>query len=241
VETGKKNRDMSKAAILLSGGMDSATLLHYMKKTIGCSEIDALTFYYGQKHSREMECAEWQATSAGIRAHVQIDLSCYRELIAGASALTDTQITLPDLTDLSHDDLDQPPSYVPNRNMVFLSLAVAYAEARGIEQVFFGAQMHDRYGYWDCTPEFIERMKSVLALGRRKTVLLRAPFIAMSKSEELLIGLKAGVDYAHTWTCYRGQKKACGSCPACVERLSAFEKVGVRDPVLYKKSAAASF
>ena len=230
----RENCDMSEAVILLSGGMDSTTLLYYIKKVIGCSEIDALTFYYGQKHSHELECAAWQANAAGVREHVQIDLSCYRELIAGASALTDSQIVLPDLTDLSPDDLGQPLSYVPNRNMVFLSLAVAYAEAREIKQVFFGAQMHDRYGYWDCTPEFLKRMNSVLALGHRKAVLLRAPFIAMSKSEELLIGIKAGVDYAHTWTCYRGQEKACGSCPACVERLSAFEKVGIMDPVPYK-------
>lgn len=225
---------MNSALVLLSGGLDSTTLLHYMKKTVGYAEIDAITFYYGQKHSRELECAAWQAHAAGVRKHQQVDLSFFRELIAGVSALTDSKVELSDLTKLLPEELDQPPSYVPNRNMILLSLAVAYAEAKGIVDVFYGAQPHDRYGYWDCTPKFLARLNAVLSLNRRTAITLHAPFIAMRKSEELRLGLKLKVDYAHTWTCYRGQEKACGSCPSCVERLGAFRDLGIKDPLIYE-------
>ena len=213
---------MKKAVILLSGGMDSATLLHYMKNRLGVPEIHALTLLYGQKHFREVEMARWQAENVGVIVHKEIDLGVYGRLITGGSVLTDKGMPVPDLGEIAEDALTQPPTYVPNRNLIFLSLAAAYAEAQGIPDVFYGAQAQDEYGYWDCTNDFVERLNHVLKLNRRNAVTVHAPFVGMRKSDVLKIGLELGVDYDHTWTCYRGEGEACGSCPSCVERTNAF-------------------
>ena len=139
----------------------------------------------------------------------------------------------PNLADLGETGLDQPPTYVPNRNMMLLSTAVAYAEARGIHNVFYGAQAHDEYGYWDCTPSFIERLNHVLELNRRDVVTVHAPFVDKKKSELVPLGTELGVDFSHTWSCYRGGEIACGTCPTCVERLKAFLEAGADDPLPY--------
>jgi len=221
---------MKSAVILLSGGLDSSTLLHYVKSRLNFQPLHALTVSYGQKHVRETACAVAQARAAGVAEHRQIDLAFYGELVAAASALTDPDRPVPALGELSSSQLDQPPTYVPNRNMLFLALAAAFAEARGAADVFYGAQVQDRYGYWDCTTEFLGRMNAVLGLNRRQPVAVHAPFVMMRKSEILKIGLELGVNYAETWSCYRGGEKPCGVCPSCVERRSAFAALYVADP-----------
>jgi 7-cyano-7-deazaguanine synthase len=217
------------AVILLSGGMDSTTLLHYVKKSLKARRVYALSFLYGQKHSRELKAAKWQARSAGVREHKIVDISPFGDLIAGGSALTDRSIAVPDLDDVAPGRRRQPPTYVPNRNMVLLSIAAAYAEAKGCADIFYGAQAQDEYGYWDCTVDFVRRINHVLSLNRGKAVTVHAPFAGMSKVNVLKTGLALGVDYSHTWSCYRGGRKACGKCPSCVERKKAFEKAGVDD------------
>ncbi|MBU4199189.1 MAG: 7-cyano-7-deazaguanine synthase QueC [Verrucomicrobia bacterium] len=225
---------MNQAVILLSGGLDSSTLLHYVRKTLGCRTLHALTFRYGQKHAREIECAQWQAHALAVAEHQVLDLTVLGNLSAGVSALTDACLPVPDMAALRSDQRDQPPTYVPNRNMILLALAAAYAESKGITDVFYGAQIQDRYGYWDCTPEFLDRMNAVLVLNRRGAVRIHAPFIRMSKQEIVRIGQDLGVDYGRTWTCYRGMAKACGACPSCVERLGAFRRLDVSDPLDYE-------
>ena len=221
---------MKSAVILLSGGLDSSTLLHYVKSELDFQPLHALTIRYGQKHARETACAVAQARVAGVEAHQQIDLAFFGKMMSTSSALTDPDMPIPTLAELSPCQLNQPPTYVPNRNMVFLTLAAAYAEARGIVDVFYGAQLQDRYGYWDCTAEFLVRMNTVLGLNRRQPVVLRAPFMMMHKSEILKIGMDLGVNYAETWSCYRGQDKPCGVCPSCVERQAAFAALKITDP-----------
>jgi len=221
---------MKSAVILLSGGLDSSTLLHYVRTRLNCRRLHALTIHYGQKHERETTCAVTQARAAGVEAHQQVDLAFFGEMMATASALTDPLMPVPALSTLKPDQLDQPPTYVPNRNMLFLALAAAYAEARGITDVFYGAQAHDRYGYWDCTPKFLEHMNAVLGLNRRHAIVLHAPFMLMGKSEILKIGLELGVNYAETWSCYRGKDQPCGVCPSCVERRTAFAALHIADP-----------
>jgi 7-cyano-7-deazaguanine synthase len=221
---------MKSAVILLSGGLDSSTLLHYVKGKLDFQLLHVLTIRYGQKHVRETACAFAQARAAGVEEHRQVDITFFGELMAGASALTDPAMPVPALAELAPKQLDQPPTYVPNRNMLFLALAAAFAEARGIADVFYGAQTQDRYGYWDCTHEFMDRMNAVLGLNRRQPVILHAPFMTMRKSEIIQIGLGLGVNYAETWSCYRGQKTACRVCPACIERRAAFDALHVADP-----------
>jgi 7-cyano-7-deazaguanine synthase len=219
---------MDKAVVLLSGGVDSATLLAYVRARLEVEHVCALSFVYGQKHSKELECAKWQAEKGGAAEHRTLDISFYGDLTRGGSALTDGSIEVPDLSDIKPDERMQPATYVPNRNMVFLSLAAAFAEAQGISDVFNGAQAQDEYGYWDCSQDFVKRMNDVLSLNRKGSIKVRAPFACMSKSEVVKIGLELGVDYDHTWTCYRGGDEPCGTCPSCVERNKAFADSGAQ-------------
>jgi 7-cyano-7-deazaguanine synthase len=116
--------------------------------------------------------------------------------------------------------------------MMLLSLAASYAETRFCTEVYYGAQAQDEYGYWDCTKEFLERINNVLSLNRRESIVIKAPFVGKSKGEVASIGSKCGVDFKHTWTCYRGGDKPCKSCPSCVERALAFSKAGLNDPLV---------
>ncbi|MBM4142543.1 MAG: 7-cyano-7-deazaguanine synthase QueC [Lentisphaerae bacterium] len=223
---------MDKAVVLVSGGMDSVTLLHDVCRRRGAGAVGALTVRYGQKHAREIEAARWNARRLGIAEHRVVDMAFFGGLTAAVSALTGRGAAVPDMAEIDAAQRDQPPTYVPNRNMTLLALAAAWAEARGGRDVFYAAQAQDRYGYWDCTPEFVQAVNGVLRLNRRDPVTVHAPYASLSKREVLKIGLEIGVDYAHTWTCYRGQESPCRTCPSCVERAAAFEAAGVRDPLL---------
>jgi len=225
VDSRMNKKHTKSAVVLLSGGVDSTTILHYVRKRLGASKVYAVSFLYGQKHSREVAMAKWQARAAKVLEHRIVDLSAFGGLIAGGSALTDRSISVPDLKDLKADQKRQPPTYVPNRNMILLSLAAAYAEAKGVRDIFYGAQAQDEYGYWDCTVDFVKKINDVLHLNRRKAVTVHAPFAGMRKSSVVKIGLELGVDYLHTWSCYRGRKEACGTCPSCVERKKAFKEI----------------
>ena len=221
------------AVVLLSGGMDSTVLLHHAIKEIRCPEVHALSFNYGQRHSRELACAAAQARLAGISHHRVMDITFMGALIRQGSALIDGGDDVPDLASLSAEDLAQPPTYVPNRNMMLLSMAAAYAEAHGMTDVYYGAQAQDEYGYWDCTRDFLRRINEVLLLNRRKPVTIHGPFIESSKAEIVARGIRLGVDFAQTWSCYRGGASACGTCPTCVERLNAFSANNRTDPLAY--------
>jgi len=226
-----------KTVILLSGGLDSTTLLHYLKKQLGCHAIYALTFNYGQKHfDRELACARWQINHLGVREHLVVDISFFGKFIGKSSALTSRFNPVPDYDAIKPEKLSQPPTYVPNRNMILISLACAHAEALGIAKVYYAAQAQDFYGYWDCTKAFVSGMNRVLKLNHRRPVILQAPFAGFKKSNVLKVGLGLGVNYAHTWSCYRGHKKACGKCPSCVERLNAFKLNNAADLLVYEKA-----
>lgn len=221
------------AVVLLSGGMDSTVLLHHVARELGRAPVHAISFDYHQRHRKELACAAWQAARVGVAAHQVVNVSYVAELVKGGTTLVEGGADVPDLSSLSPTSLDQPPTYVPNRNMILLSLAAAYAEAHGIRDVFYGAQAHDEYGYWDCTRDFLARINDVLALNRREAVTIHAPLIGKRKAELVKMGTALGVDFAQTWSCYRGGEKACGACPTCVERLKAFAEAGVYDPLPY--------
>ena len=216
--------------VIVSGGLDSVTLLHYLVKTKRRRPA-VLTFHYGQKHAREIDCARYQAALLDCTDHLVLDLSLLRPLFAH-SALVDASVAIPQAEEVRGDP--QPATYVPNRNMIFLALAAAYAESHGVRDVYYGAQRHDLYGYWDTTPDFLARLNQVYALNRKTPVHIHAPFVQQSKADLLRIGLALGVDYAQTWSCYAGSARACGRCPTCAERLQAFAEVGMTDPVRYE-------
>lgn len=225
---------MKKAVVLLSGGLDSATAL-YMAKAEGY-EVYALSFDYGQRHSKEVECAEKIARLAEVKEHVTINTNMNAW---GGSALTDKSIEVP-TGNLESESI--PVTYVPARNMIFLAYAASYAEARGASDIFIGVSQVDYSGYVDCRQEFIEAMENAINLGtvcaveQGRRIKVRAPFINMKKSEEIKIGMKLGLDYNNTWTCYNGEAEACGECDSCRLRLKAFEEAGFADPIKYKST-----
>lgn len=227
------NESPKPALILLSGGMDSSVLLHHVAQELRYAPIHALSFNYGQRHSRELLCARTQAQAVGAHEHRILDISFLGNLLSPGSSLLTGGTNVPDLRDISPKDLDQPPTYVPNRNMMLLAMAAACAEAQGIQDLFYGAQAQDQYGYWDCTREFLDRINTVLALNRRKNITIHAPFIDKPKAEIVRLGVRLGVNFEHTWSCYRGEETACGLCPTCVERLNAFAAAQSKDPLLY--------
>jgi 7-cyano-7-deazaguanine synthase len=226
-----------RAVVLLSGGLDSSVLLHHVVRQLAVAEVHALSFDYGQRHAVELECARAQAALVGAYQAV-IPLQFLGPMLAPGSTLLAAGAPVPDLKELSEVQLTQPPTYVPHRNLMLLSLAAAYAEANKIADVYYGAQAQDEYGYWDCTTDFLGRINAVLSLNRDTPVRIHAPFVSHDKAANVLLGQELGVDFALTWTCYRGEPgHPCATCPACVERLNAFAKAGIPDPLDYPAPA----
>lgn len=217
---------------IVSGGMDSVTMLHYLVKRMK-KHPAVLTFSYGQKHSKEMTCAKYQAEVLGCEKHQVIDLTFLAEAFE-SSALVGKSVAIPNIDAVKGDP--QPPTYVPNRNMVFISVAAAFAETLQVQAIAYGAQAHDMYGYWDTTPEFLEKINSLLSLNRKKQIEVMAPLVNYSKAKVLKLGLELGVDFSNTWSCYQGEDLACGKCPTCAERLAAFQELGATDPIEYQPS-----
>ncbi|CAA7602007.1 7-cyano-7-deazaguanine synthase [Acididesulfobacillus acetoxydans] len=223
---------LKRAVVLLSGGMDSSTVL-YMAKSEGF-ELHAISFDYGQRHVRELECARAVAQKAGVKEHIVVRTNMDAW---GGSALTDKYLEVPE----NEPDKGRIPiTYVPARNMIFLSFAASYAEAIGSQDVFIGVSEVDYSGYVDCRQEFIDAMEKAINMGTvcavqdGRKISIRTPLIHMTKSAEIKLGIKLGVDYGLTWTCYKGEDLACGTCDSCTLRLKAFREAGYKDPIPYK-------
>lgn len=223
---------MRKAVVLLSGGLDSTTAL-YLAKSQGY-EVYAISFDYGQRHKKEIECAKDIAECAGVKNFILVTTNMNAW---GGSALTDNTIKVPEFNGESGEI---PVTYVPARNMIFLSYAASYAEAIGAYDIFIGVSEVDYSGYVDCRHEFIDSMEKTINLGTvcaveyKKYIKLHAPFLHKTKSEEIKIGMTLGIDYGKTWTCYNGEELACGICDSCRLRLKAFKEAGYEDPIKYK-------
>jgi 7-cyano-7-deazaguanine synthase len=220
-----------KAVCLLSGGMDSSTLA-YVAKSRGY-EILALHLNYGQRTERkELISAKKIASLLNAEAFVEIGLDYFARF--GASSLTDEKIAV---EAYAPERLHLPNTYVPFRNANLLSIATSYAEARGADAIFIGVQSLDYSGYPDCRPQFIEAFQRVIDLGTKDTtkITLFTPFITMTKTDILNEGLKLGVPYEYTWSCYRNEEKACGTCGSCHFRKEAFAAIGKRDPIEYEE------
>lgn len=224
---------MVKAVVLLSGGLDSSTVL-YQAKADGC-QLYSLSFDYQQRHRRELDSASAIATQAGVAEHQVVTFDLRRW---GGSALTDDAIDLP--AGRSVDEMAQsiPVTYVPARNTIFLSFALAYAEANGAERVYIGVNALDYSGYPDCRPDYILAMQEVFRLGTKQgregqPISIVTPLIALKKTEIIQLGNHLGVPWEHTWSCYAGGDVACGVCDTCRLRLAAFAELGLRDPLPY--------
>ncbi|CAH0991746.1 7-cyano-7-deazaguanine synthase [Sinobacterium norvegicum] len=219
---------MGKIVVIYSGGMDSFTVLN--KAIQQGHEVFALSFNYGQKHSKELVCAKTVCDKLNI-VHKVSDITAISDLLQ-SSSLVSSDIEVPD----GHYEAENMKStVVPNRNMILISLAIGYAVDIGAEAVWYGAHSGDHTIYPDCRPEFVEKMNEVSRLANFEVVDVYAPYLYKSKIEILEDGVEMGLDYGDTWTCYKGLEKACGSCGSCVERLEAFAVVGQKDPVAYSE------
>jgi len=219
-----------KAVCLLSGGMDSSTLA-YLAKSRGY-DILALHINYGQRtEGKELASAKKIASLLEAEAFIEISLDYFTKL--GASSLTDKEIAV-EKFDPARVHL--PNTYVPFRNANLLAIATSFAEACGADAIFIGVQALDYSGYPDCRPEFINAFQKVIDLGTMDTtkITLFTPFIHMTKADILREGIKLGVPYEHTWSCYKNEGKACGSCGSCHFRKEAFFEVGMKDPIEYE-------
>ena len=215
-----------KAVVVYSGGMDSFTVLNTAIKN--GLDVYALSFNYGQKHSKELEVASKVCRDLGV-PHKVVDITAINSLMANSSLTGDAEIP-----EGHYEDDNMKSTVVPNRNMVLLSMAIAYAVSLEAGKVYYGAHSGDHHIYPDCRPEFVAAMNAVSKIANYQSVEIVTPFLHSSKGEILKAGLEMNLDYANTWTCYNGREKSCGKCGACNERLEAFAEQGRKDPLEYE-------
>jgi 7-cyano-7-deazaguanine synthase len=215
-----------KVVVIYSGGMDSFTVLNRAIKD--GKSVYALSFDYGQRHVKELDCASSVCKSLSV-PHKVIDISAINQLLAGSSLTDDI-----DIPEGEYEVANMKSTVVPNRNMILLSLAVGYAVSVGAAQVYYGAHAGDHNIYPDCRPEFVQKMNDVCQIANYESVEIFSPYLNVSKTAILTDGLSMGLNYSDTWTCYNGREKACGKCGACQERLEAFSENGQIDPIAYE-------
>jgi|SRR5918911_246409 7-cyano-7-deazaguanine synthase len=235
----KESSNQRRAVVLLSGGLDSTTTLAIAKSE--GYEIYALTFRYGQRHEVEIDAARRIAALYGVAEHVvaQIDLRAF-----GGSALTD-DIAVPKGRALDEMTEGIPITYVPARNTIFLSFALAWAEVLGVSDIFIGVNALDYSGYPDCRPEYIEAFQQMADLATkagvegRQRLKIHTPLISLTKAEIISKGIGLGVDYSMTTTCYDPSPDgaACGQCDACLLRLKGFAENEMSDPARYQNAS----
>ncbi|MCC8120207.1 MAG: 7-cyano-7-deazaguanine synthase QueC [Bacteroidales bacterium] len=213
------------ALIVLSGGMDSVTMLHEYKSSIAL----AVNFTYGSNHNaRELECARWNCEQLGIEL-VVIDLAFMGQyfessLLSGADAIPEGH----------YEDENMRSTVVPFRNGIMLSVATGLAESRGLKAVMIANHAGDHAIYPDCRAGFIKAMDHAITEGTYEHLELRAPYTLLTKGQIAERGKRIGVDYAHTYSCYKGREKHCGKCGTCVERKEALAAAGIPDPTKYE-------
>ena len=217
-----KNKD---SIIILSGGMDSVTLLHYEKERIAL----AVSFDYGSNHNRrEIECAAWQCEALGIE-HLIIPLDFMGRYFK-SSLLSGSK----DIPKGEYDADNMKSTVVPFRNGIMLSIACGLGESRGLKHVMMANHGGDHAIYPDCRPEFTKAMSEAMRAGTYDGITLIDPFTHITKSDIAVLGKKLGIDYSHTYSCYCGEESHCGECGTCRERKKAFEDAGLSDPTSYK-------
>ncbi len=216
---------MKKITLIYSGGSDSYTLLNYaLSKNI---LVDCLTFGYGQKHNKEIDFAASVCEELKLK-HLIIDIDNFKNIF-GNSSLTSLENKIPHG---SYKEETMKSTIVPNRNMIFLSYAIAYSLVNNIKEVWYGAHAGDHFIYPDCRPEFLDAMNTAAGLCDASQIKIQAPFINFTKGEIIKLGLDLNLDYSKAWTCYEGNENPCGKCGSCVERSEAFSDNSEIDPLI---------
>ncbi len=225
---------MRRAVVLLSGGLDSTTVLAYALSQ--GYDVIPLTIHYHQRHFRELDSARAVVDHYGLNGHVitDLDLGFLR-----SSALTSSSVEVPFRSSLDEMGGEIPVTYVPARNILMLSMAAGLCETEGGEAIFIGANSIDYSGYPDCRPEFFQAFEEVLRVGTKSGVeghpiRIEAPILRKTKAEIVRLGTDLKAPLHLTWSCYRGGSKACGHCDSCLLRLKGFRDNGLRDPIPYE-------
>lgn len=222
---------MSKCVVPISGGLDSTVILHWVASE--GHEVHAVSFNYGQRHWKNELLNAIETSKELATSHKVINLNFFRDIV-DSSSLTNDKIDVAKTKDVLGDP--QTVNYVPNRNMMLLSICTAYAESIGATQVYHGSALVDsQAGYWDGSIEFIDAINKVNSLNRRDRVEIIAPLITKSKKSIIELGVDLDVNFTRTWTCYEGKSKACGECPACSSRIKGFIDAGYKDPLPYSR------
>ncbi|SHH56810.1 7-cyano-7-deazaguanine synthase QueC [Halobaculum gomorrense] len=227
--------DRPAAVVLVSGGMDSATTAYEARER--GYDLHFLHTSYGQNtETKERECTKALREKLGVSTDRFLHIETDHLSRIGASSLTDASMTVED-ADLDAEDDGVPSSYVPFRNANLLAMAISYAEANDCEAVFVGAHSEDYAGYPDCRPEFFDAFERMVDIGTRPetSVDIVVPFVEESKTAIAERGAELGVPYELTWSCYREEAPACGTCDACAFRLQAFQRLGIEDPIAYEE------
>ncbi len=214
-----------KCVLVISGGLDSTTLLYDL--VLSGNEIYAISFNYHQRHLKELSCAKASCEKLNI-PHKIVDISAISELLQGSS-LTSSDIGTPHGR---YDEASMKKTVVPNRNMIMISLATAYAISIKADKVYYGSHSGDHAIYYDCRPEFVDKLNEAIKICDWHKVELVAPYLHFDKGDIVKLGTVLGVDYSKTWSCYDGREIICGECGACHERREAFEKANVKDPLV---------
>ena len=225
--------DPGKALVVLSGGQDSTTSLYWALDRFGRDQVSAITFDYGQRHRFELECAARVAAAAGV-AQVCLPIDTFAAM--GGDALTDPGVAVADGLD---ERSGLPNTFVPGRNLVFLTYAAAWAWPRRIGNLVTGVAQTDYSGYPDCRAATLQSLEQTLRLGMESEIRIHAPLMHRSKKDtvELAVALGALDALAETQTCYRGSRPPCGTCPACRLRARGFAEAGIADPLLVRYGA----
>jgi 7-cyano-7-deazaguanine synthase len=225
---------MYKTVVVLSGGMDSVTLLHRVASEVSRFEsvsqsVKAISFNYGQRHSKELDSARENCAQLGIE-HKVVDLKVLQELLGG-SALTD-DIAVPEG---HYAGENMKVTVVPNRNSIMANIAIGWAVSLGFDRVALGVHSGDHAIYPDCRPVFIKALAVLSDVANYKPIDIYAPYLFADKTAIIAEGRNLGVKYETTWTCYKGGEKACGKCGSCTERREAFQSNGIEDPLEYEE------
>ena len=221
--------------VILSGGMDSTIAMRLAVEKYGKQNVSALTFFYGQKQQREIDMAKMSTNLLGVK-HKVVDASFLGDISKGFSANVDTDMEMPTIKDVLGDP--RPKTYVPNRNMILMSIASAFAETQNVDTIICGLQVHDEYSYFDTTQRWVDKVNDLLSENRNIKIKLIAPFSILSKKQELSIlqELDGNLNLTvFTLTCYNPnqQHESCGNCPSCSERIKNFAEAGERDRIAY--------
>lgn len=217
-----------KAIVVLSGGQDSTTCLYWALEKFGQDAVETVTFDYGQRHRVELECAATVAAKAGVKNTV-LPIDTFRSL--GGTALTDDEVEVQSAIDAA---TQLPNTFVPGRNLIFLTFAAAFAYQKGSNHLVTGVAQTDYSGYPDCREESMSALQKAINLGMESDIQIHTPLMHLSKAETVKLASEVGALNAmmDTHTCYNGDRPPCGECPACVLRARGFEEAGIQDPLI---------